>query len=48
MVFKDAALADEKFTATIRGRNPNVLLKVMAESFGLTVTWQGKQITIDR
>jgi len=48
VVFKDAALADEKFTATIRGRNPNVLLKVLAESFGLTVTRRGKNVTIDR
>lgn len=48
MVFTDAALADEKFTATIRGRNPNVLLKVLAESFGFTVTRRGKHVTIDR
>ncbi len=48
VVFKDAALANEKFTATIRGRNPNVLLKVLAESFGLTVTRRGKHVTIDR
>ena len=48
VVFTDAALANEKFTATIRGRNPNVLLNVLAESFGLTVTRRGKHVTISR
>jgi ferric-dicitrate binding protein FerR (iron transport regulator) len=48
VVFADDALAREKFTATIRGRNPNVLLKVLAESFGLVVTRRGNHVTISR
>lgn len=44
VIFKDPALADRTFSATIPTRKPEVLLLALSESFGITITEKGNQL----